>query len=190
MGNRPLGYAPSPTERARRARRSVKGSALRDHPCSARVPPPERTGADRPLARRRPRTPGAHFEQRRSSQPPSTTPSQSATSLTSYDARVLAERISGTQERFRVSAIRLLAETEGIFTEPAGGTTLAAAIELARRGTIGSDESVVVCITGNGYKTAEVMQGRLAQPVYLSRAFKEFEGWWDSRQRTHEMANG
>jgi threonine synthase len=88
-----------------------------------------------------------------------------------------------------VSAIRLLAETEGIFTEPAGGTTLAAAIELVKRGTIGRDESVVVCVTGNGYKTAEVVQGRLAQPVYLSRAFKEFETWWESRQ-TPEMANG
>ena len=81
-----------------------------------------------------------------------------------------------------VSAIRLLAETEGIFTEPAGGTTLAAAIELVRRGTIGRDESVVVAVTGNGYKTAEVVQGRLTQPVYLSRAFKEFEAWWESRQ--------
>jgi threonine synthase len=88
-----------------------------------------------------------------------------------------------------VSAIRLLAETEGIFTEPAGGTTLAATIELVRRGTIASDESVVVCVTGNGYKTAEVVQGRLAQPVYLGRAFKEFEAWWSSRG-TLEMANG
>ena len=81
-----------------------------------------------------------------------------------------------------VEAIRLLAETEGIFTEPAGGTTLAAAVELVRRGTIGRDESLVVCVTGNGYKTAEVVQGRLAQPVRLSRAFKEFEAWWESRQ--------
>src|SRR5205823_4588679 len=43
-----------------------------------------------------------------------------------------------------VDAIRLLAETEGIFTEPAGGTTLAAAIELVRRGAIPRDESIVV----------------------------------------------
>jgi len=61
------------------------------------------------MARRRPRTTGAHFEQRRSSKPPSTSPSQSTASLSSYDARLLAERISSTQERFRVSAIRLLA---------------------------------------------------------------------------------
>jgi threonine synthase len=81
-----------------------------------------------------------------------------------------------------IDAIRLLAETEGIFTEPAGGTTLAATIDLVRRGVIRSGESVVTCITGNGYKTAEVVSGTLAQPIKLSRAFKEFEAWWESRQ--------
>ena len=81
-----------------------------------------------------------------------------------------------------VHAIQLLAETEGIFTEPAGGTTLAAAIELVRRGVIARDESVVVCVTGNGYKTGEVVQGRLTPAVRLSRAFKEFEAWWETRQ--------
>ena len=81
-----------------------------------------------------------------------------------------------------VDAIRLLAETEGIFTEPAGGTTLAGTIDLIRRGIIGADESVVVCVTGNGYKTAEVVNGKLSEPVRLSRAFKEFEAWWESRQ--------
>jgi threonine synthase len=81
-----------------------------------------------------------------------------------------------------VDAIRLLAETEGIFTEPAGGTTLAGTIDLVNRGVIGADESVVICITGNGYKTAEVVTGKLAQPVHLSRAFKDFEAWQESRQ--------
>ena len=81
-----------------------------------------------------------------------------------------------------VAAIRLLAETEGIFTEPAGGTTLAGTIDLIQRGVIGRDESVVVCVTGNGYKTAEVVAGQLAEPVRLSRAFKEFEAWWEGRQ--------
>jgi threonine synthase len=81
-----------------------------------------------------------------------------------------------------VAAIRLLAETEGIFTEPAGGTTLAGAIDLIKRRVIGPDESVVVCVTGNGYKTAEVLSDQLVQPVRLSRAFKEFEAWWETRQ--------
>jgi threonine synthase len=81
-----------------------------------------------------------------------------------------------------VEAIQLLAETEGIFTEPAGGTTLAATIDLVRRGVIDRDESTVVCVTGNGYKTAEVMQDRLLQPVNLGRAFKEFEAWFENRR--------
>ncbi len=81
-----------------------------------------------------------------------------------------------------VKAIRLLAETEGIFTEPAGGTTLGGTIALIERGVIKPDESVVVCVTGNGYKTTEVVTGQLTEPVRLSRAFKEFELWWEGRQ--------
>jgi len=80
-----------------------------------------------------------------------------------------------------IEAIQLLAETEGIFTEPAGGTTLAATIDLVRRGVIEPDESVVVCVTGNGYKTAEVVQDRLQKPVNLGRSFKEFEAWIETR---------
>jgi threonine synthase len=74
-----------------------------------------------------------------------------------------------------LDAIDLLACTEGIFTEPAGGTTLAAARALVRRGVIKSNESVVVCITGNGYKTAEVMGDRVEQPVRIGRALSDFE---------------
>jgi threonine synthase len=81
-----------------------------------------------------------------------------------------------------VEAIHLLAETEGIFTEPAGGTTLAGAIDLIQRGIIPREESVVVCITGNGYKTTEVVAGNVAEPVHLTRAFRDFESWWESRQ--------
>jgi threonine synthase len=83
-----------------------------------------------------------------------------------------------------IDAIQLLAETEGIFTEPAGGTTLAATIDLVRRGVIEPDESVVVCVTGNGYKTAEVMTDRLLAPVNLGRSFKEFEAWLETRRAT------
>jgi threonine synthase len=74
-----------------------------------------------------------------------------------------------------VGAIQLLAETEGIFTEPAGGTTLAAAIELVERGVIARDESIVVCVTGNGYKTTEVLQGRVVQPITIGKSLRDFE---------------
>jgi threonine synthase len=84
-------------------------------------------------------------------------------------------------DREIVEAIRLLAETEGIFTEPAGGTTLAAAIDLVNRGVIPANESIVVCVTGNGYKTAEVVADTVTRPVRLTRAFKDFERWHESR---------
>ena len=74
-----------------------------------------------------------------------------------------------------LDAIELLARTEGIFTEPAGGTTLAATRRLIERGAIRPDESVVVCITGNGYKTAEVMRNRLRAPIQIGKRLADFE---------------
>jgi threonine synthase len=74
-----------------------------------------------------------------------------------------------------LDAIQLLARTEGIFTEPAGGTTLAATRALIKRGAIKRNESVVVCITGNGYKTAEVMIDRVAKPLQISKKLEDFE---------------
>jgi len=91
-------------------------------------------------------------------------------------------------DRQIIDAIQLLAETEGIFTEPAGGTTLAATIDLVRRGLIDRDDSVVVCITGNGYKTTEVVQERMLKAVNLGRGFKDFEAWFESRKATPASA--
>lgn len=75
-----------------------------------------------------------------------------------------------------LDAISLLARTEAIFTEPAGGTTLAATIKLIESGRIPRDESICVSITGNGLKTVEVQAGRLPRvPVIEARidAFAE-----------------
>ena len=74
-----------------------------------------------------------------------------------------------------LDAVTLLARTEGIFTEPAGGTTLAATRALIKRGVIKPHESVVVCITGNGYKTAEVMYDRVDRPTQIGRSLADFE---------------
>jgi threonine synthase len=52
-----------------------------------------------------------------------------------------------------ITAMELLAATEGVLTEPAGGTTLAATMKLAQRGVISADDTVVVVISGNGLKT-------------------------------------
>ena len=57
-----------------------------------------------------------------------------------------------------VEGIRLLAETEGIFTETAGGVTVAVARKLIEQGRIPKDEPIVLVITGNGLKTIEVLQ--------------------------------
>ena len=58
-----------------------------------------------------------------------------------------------------VEGIKLLGETEGIFAETAGGVTVAAARRLIEAGHIDRDSSVVLCITGNGLKTREVLEG-------------------------------
>jgi threonine synthase len=74
-----------------------------------------------------------------------------------------------------IDAVKLLARTEGIFTEPAGGTTLAATRVLIKRGVIKPHESVVVCITGNGYKTADVMFDRVEKPIQIGRSLADFD---------------
>jgi threonine synthase len=74
-----------------------------------------------------------------------------------------------------IDAIKLLARTEGIFTEPAGGTTLACAIKLIESGRIPRDESICVCITGNGLKTLETMQGQFEQAPAINAKLKEFD---------------
>jgi threonine synthase len=74
-----------------------------------------------------------------------------------------------------IQGIQLLAETEGIFTEPAGGVTVAATRQLVQRGAIDGDGPVVICVTGNGYKTAEVLTGRSVEPIRIGRSLAEFE---------------
>jgi threonine synthase len=59
-----------------------------------------------------------------------------------------------------VSGIQELAETEGIFTETAGGITTAVTARLYAQGRTASEETTVVCITGNGLKTPDALAGR------------------------------
>jgi threonine synthase len=74
-----------------------------------------------------------------------------------------------------ISAIRLLAETEGIFAETAGGVTLACAQKLIANGAIPRDESIVLCITGYGLKTQEAIAGHLGSPAVIRPNLREFE---------------
>lgn len=82
---------------------------------------------------------------------------------------------ASVEEEEIIAGIQLLAETEGIFTEPAGGVTVAATKQLIERGVIPRDESIVICITGNGYKTIEALTGRGVEPTRIGRSFAEFE---------------
>jgi threonine synthase len=74
-----------------------------------------------------------------------------------------------------VEAMELLARTEGIFAETAGGVTLAATRKLVDEGRIGPDEPVVVCITGSGLKTVEALERRLAEPVHVGASLSAVE---------------
>src|SRR5271156_3965675 len=74
-----------------------------------------------------------------------------------------------------IDAMRLLAETEGIWTETAGGGTLAVTQKLIEQGRIDRDESIVVCITGNGLKTQEPLLERMPKPIVIKPTLENFE---------------
>jgi threonine synthase len=74
-----------------------------------------------------------------------------------------------------VEGIRLLAETEGIFAETAGGVTVACAKKLIASGKIPANESAVLCITGHGLKTAEAVAPHLPVPRLINPSLREFE---------------
>lgn len=74
-----------------------------------------------------------------------------------------------------VEGMLLLARTEGIFTETAGGVTVAAARKLIERGVIARDESIVICITGNGLKTPDALQDRLDAHVKINPSLSAFD---------------
>ena len=74
-----------------------------------------------------------------------------------------------------VQAMKLLAETEGIFTETAGGVTVGVTKKLVQQGRIKPDETTVICITGNGLKTVEALNGQYADPVIIEPKLNSFE---------------
>ncbi len=74
-----------------------------------------------------------------------------------------------------VDAMKLLAQTEGIFAETAGGVTVGVAKKLIESGRIPRDESIVLCITGNGLKTQEVLQNECGAPQIINARMSEFD---------------
>ena len=72
-------------------------------------------------------------------------------------------------------AIKLLAETEGIFAETAGGVTVGVAKKLIASGKIPKDSSAVICVTGNGLKTLDAVQGHCGKAREIKPSLREFE---------------
>ena len=97
-------------------------------------------------------------------------------------ARATNGAIIGVPDEATIDSIRLLAETEGIFTETAGGVTLAALRRAIDAGQIKRNEEVVLVITGNGLKTLDVLEGTFeAMPEPIAPTFDAFEAWWETQ---------
>jgi threonine synthase len=82
-----------------------------------------------------------------------------------------------------LDGIRLLAETEGLFAETAGGTVVAATRRLAEGGAFADGEPVVLLITGHGLKTVEHLAERPAFTTIIDGKLSDFEAFWDSRTK-------
>lgn len=90
-------------------------------------------------------------------------------------ARKTGGQIESVNDAEIIEGIKLLAETEGIFTETAGGTTVAVLKKLVEAGKIDPDETTVVYITGNGLKTQEAVQGYIGEPLTIEPKLDSFE---------------
>ena len=83
-----------------------------------------------------------------------------------------------------VAAIKLLAETEGIFAETAGGVTAGVTKKLVDQGRIAPEETTVVCITGNGLKTTDAIIGEYPLSEAIAPKIEAFEALMDAQFAT------
>ncbi len=101
-----------------------------------------------------------------------------------YYALKVADRTGGAITAVDDDAIRegiaLLARTEGVFAETAGGVTVANLVKQVEEGTIDRDESVVAVISGNGYKTVEALSGHVGPTMTVTPALDDFLSQLDS----------
>ncbi len=74
-----------------------------------------------------------------------------------------------------VEGMRLLAETEGVFGETAAGVTVAVTRKLLQEGKLDPQEETVLCVTGNGMKTLDALQGKLDLGITIRPRLEEFE---------------
>jgi threonine synthase len=89
-----------------------------------------------------------------------------------------------------VSAIQELAETEGIFTETAGGVTTAVTARLYAHGRIHPDDLTVTCITGNGLKTTDALAGAYQVERAVRPRLADFEAYLDEQSEDRELVLG
>ncbi|MDP9298301.1 MAG: threonine synthase [Actinomycetota bacterium] len=89
-------------------------------------------------------------------------------------ARETGGHIEWCTEDEIVQGVQLLASTEGVFTETAGGVTIANLRRMVEQGIIGRDEETVAFVTGNGYKTIEALEGRLEPTFHVAPDLDEF----------------
>jgi threonine synthase len=90
-------------------------------------------------------------------------------------------------DREIIEGMKLLAQTEGIFTETAGGVTVAVTKKLIEQGVIPKDESILISITGNGLKTPEAIQDRVGHPLLIEANLSEFQKLFETNQKEKEF---
>jgi threonine synthase len=84
-----------------------------------------------------------------------------------------------------IDGIKLLAEMEGVFTETAGGTTIAVLKKLVEQGKIDPSETTVAYITGNGLKTTEAIASSIGAPLTIEPQLASFNAAWEKAQASH-----
>jgi threonine synthase len=102
-----------------------------------------------------------------------------------YYALKIVEETGGALEAVGddeiVAGIRLLARTEGIFAETAGGVTIGVLKKLVAAGKIDADERVVAYITGNGFKTVDAVADQVAPPLHVAPTLASFQAAFGDR---------
>lgn len=81
-----------------------------------------------------------------------------------------------------VESMKLLARTEGIFAETAGGVTVGVARKLIAQGRIQPDEVTVLAITGNGLKTQEAVVDKIGSPVIIEPHLSAFQKLYNGKE--------
>jgi threonine synthase len=87
-----------------------------------------------------------------------------------------------------VDAIQLLAESEGVFGETAAGVTVGVTKKLINAGRIGTNETTVVCVTGNGLKTTDAIAAEYPASEAIAPRLDAFEAYLDAQLATSAVA--